>query len=287
MAIPKDLAVYAPVQFAARPGLVYGHIARKERAHAVVVAKDGREYKVPWELLHAHGAGTPKRVTLQDEDGAASFRPGDEVAFRIRSRTLRGAVVRNGPKRALVDCDGEEYRVPYRLLSLIGARDRECGQQRLDACAALAESLISEHGLDGWSFQFDSAQKRAGACKYDTKVISLSRMYCIEVGDEQVRDTLLHEIAHALVGPKHNHDAKWKQVARSIGCTAERCHAVEFAPPKYIASCLRCGWYQKKNRRLRGGVCKKCRTSVTYRPFTQRAWEACSQSQALPAAGNL
>jgi predicted SprT family Zn-dependent metalloprotease len=111
-------------------------------------------------------------------------------------------------------------------------------------------------------------------------VISLSRLYCLKARDDQVRDTILHEIAHALAGPKHNHDARWKSIARSIGCTADRCHTVDFAPARYIASCSRCGWHQKKNRRLRGGVCRTCREPVEYRQFTEQAWEELTQRQA-------
>ena len=41
--------------------------------------------------------------------------------------------------------------------------------------------------------------------------------------DDEVLDTILHEIAHALVGPQHGHDAVWRAKAREIGCTGERC----------------------------------------------------------------
>ena len=41
--------------------------------------------------------------------------------------------------------------------------------------------------------------------------------------DEEVRDTILHEIAHALVGPRHGHDEVWRAMALRIGCSGERC----------------------------------------------------------------
>ena len=40
---------------------------------------------------------------------------------------------------------------------------------------------------------------------------------------DQVRDTILHEIAHALVGPGHGHDAVWKRKCREVGARPERC----------------------------------------------------------------
>ncbi len=277
----KDFALHAPVQFDIGHHLVRGHIARKSHTFAMVVSEDGREFKVPWPLMQRHRRGVARRVSLRSEEGASDFLPGDEVTFQFRSDTLRGVVISNGPKRARVACGERAYKVPYALLSAIGSRERAADQQRLSDCVATAESLVKKHGLDGWGFQFDNAQRRAGSCNYSTRVISLSRLYCLKASADQIRDTILHEIAHALAGPKHNHDAKWKSIARQIGCTAERCHAVDFAPAKYIATCSRCGWHQKKNRRLRGGVCRTCRERVEYRPFTQQAWEELSQKHAL------
>ena len=62
----------------------------------------------------------------------------------------------------------------------------------------LALSLMRKHGLSHWEFGFDRAKRRFGACNFSKKRISLSK-YLTEVNEiEQVRDTILHEIAHAL-----------------------------------------------------------------------------------------
>ena len=161
--------------------------------------------------------------------------------------------------------------MPYGLLAALDSRSRNSDRQRLADCVEMAESLIKKHGLESWSFQFDNARNRAGCCNYAIRVISLSRLYCLKAGQDQVRDTILHEIAHALAGHEHNHDAKWKSIARSIGCTADRCHSIDFSPAKYIVSCLRCGWHVKKNRRLRGAICRTCNGPATYRHFSEQA----------------
>ena len=277
MPTAQDFTVHAPVQFPVGRSIVRGHISRKSRSFAFVVAEDGRKFNVPWPLVQHHQSGAPKNVSLHSEVRMADFLPGAEVSFPYRSDTLCGVVVGNGPKRARVDCAGTEYTVTYGALTAVNSDGRESNERRLSDCVAVAEALIQLHGLDGWSFQFDTAQKRAGSCAFNTKVISLSRLYCLKASDAQVRDTVLHEIAHALAGPKHNHDATWKRIARSIGCTADRCHVLDFAPAKYISSCSRCGWHQKKNRRLRGGVCRTCGQVVTYRRFTQQIWDTLSQ----------
>jgi hypothetical protein len=51
----------------------------------------------------------------------------------------------------------------------------------------------------------DSAVRRFGTCRYSRKLITLSRQL-IELNDQaRVLDTILHEIAHALAGPKTGH----------------------------------------------------------------------------------
>jgi predicted SprT family Zn-dependent metalloprotease len=38
------------------------------------------------------------------------------------------------------------------------------------------------------------------------------------------RNTVLHEAAHIIAGLENGHNRVWKLIARSIGCTGERCH---------------------------------------------------------------
>lgn len=88
---------------------------------------------------------------------------------------------------------------------------------------ALAEHLLEVHGLEGWSVEYDSAKRRAGVCRFHTRTLGLSAPLTALHGEGEVRDTILHEIAHALVGPRHGHDAVWRRAAVAIGCSGERC----------------------------------------------------------------
>jgi predicted SprT family Zn-dependent metalloprotease len=87
----------------------------------------------------------------------------------------------------------------------------------------LASGLMARHRLTGWRLVFDNAKTRAGVCRYDSKEIGLSRplISLYEVG--QVTEIVLHEIAHALAGPRHGHDRVWQATARRIGCSGDRC----------------------------------------------------------------
>ncbi|MBM6404151.1 SprT-like domain-containing protein [Phycicoccus sp. CSK15P-2] len=88
---------------------------------------------------------------------------------------------------------------------------------------ALGRALLTEHGLDGWTVVADRAKTRAGVCRFGRRQIGISGPLTALHDEAEVRDTLLHEIAHALVGPEHGHDAVWREAAVRIGCTGERC----------------------------------------------------------------
>ena len=146
----------------------------------------------------------------------------------------------------------------------------------LQEAKTLAITLMDKHGLldSGWYFEFDNAKRRFGCCKFRTKRITLSRPLVSLNVESEVKDTILHEIAHALVGHLHGHDSVWRRKALEIGCNGERCYSsAEVIKPesKYIAKCGGCGKVYAKHKRARAGVrssCGKCsggRYNDTYR----------------------
>ncbi|QIG61592.1 SprT-like protease [Mycobacterium phage Ximenita] len=96
----------------------------------------------------------------------------------------------------------------------------------------IAEALIREHGLTGWSVTFDNARRRAGVCKYTSRQIGLSKPLMAQRSYADTWQTITHEIAHALVGHSHGHDAVWAAKHRSLGGNGQRCfeHLDETAP---------------------------------------------------------
>lgn len=101
---------------------------------------------------------------------------------------------------------------------------------------ALAEHLLVRHGLHDWQVAYDNAKRRAGVCRYRDKTIGLSAPLTALHTHDDVRDTILHEIAHALAGPEHGHDAHWRRVAMGIGCSGERCVSTD--SPRVAAAWL-------------------------------------------------
>lgn len=131
---------------------------------------------------------------------------------------------------------------------------------------------MAEHLADeGWRFDFDNAKSRFGACHYRTKKITLSG-YLVPLNDEaEVRNTILHEIAHALAGAASGHGPEWKRVARSIGCTGDRCYdnnVVQGPQATYEAVCS-CGIVHKrfrKSRRMDYLRCSLCHGHLLFKP---------------------
>ena len=138
----------------------------------------------------------------------------------------------------------------------------------LSGVRLLADSLLNKHNLfdKGWSFSFDRAKRRAGSCKFSKKEITLAKAYAKQEDFKEIKNTILHEIAHALVGPKHGHNEIWRQKALEIGCDAERYHRVVFSKPKYILTCInRCfevARYRVNQNFLRSRICSKCKDKL-------------------------
>ena len=146
-------------------------------------------------------------------------------------------------------------------------RQRQAPQgRRLQAILELAYSLLAEHGLQNWHISFDHARRRAGMCNFSKKTISLSRYYAREATIEHITDTILHEIAHALVGPSHGHDAVWRRKAQDIGCSAKRCHNLTFAKASWIMTCPNGCFATRRHRRRFGLVCSSCKQNVEFVP---------------------
>jgi predicted SprT family Zn-dependent metalloprotease len=134
-----------------------------------------------------------------------------------------------------------------------------------------ARTLMQQHGLADWMFRFDHARRRFGSCRYGRKIITLSKHLTFLNAEEQVRDTILHEIAHALT-PGNGHGRKWKATCIRIGAQPTRCYSDhEVQSPsrpaaRYQIGCQTCGWWQDRRRLTPSRyVCRRCRAKIVYR----------------------
>ncbi|MDJ1115510.1 SprT-like domain-containing protein [Microbacterium dauci] len=130
-----------------------------------------------------------------------------------------------------------------------------------------AEELLAAHLDASWSFAFDNAKRRAGACDYHRKRITLSRYLSARYDDTTNRQTILHEIAHALAGPSAGHGAEWKRIARALGYTGGVTHrgetATELAP--WVGTCPAGHVAYRHRRATRATSCAICAPSFDAR----------------------
>lgn len=130
----------------------------------------------------------------------------------------------------------------------------------LNEAKVLACELMQQHGLldSGWYFEFDKAKCRYGCCFYSLKKITLSAPLT-EIRDESwVRNTVLHEIAHALVGRKNGHNEVWRAKAIELGCNGSRCSDDVSLKGKWKAVCPNNHIFYRHRKPKRKSSCGKC-----------------------------
>ncbi len=270
-----DIRIQDPVCFATSRGQESGFVAAISGRKADVVALSGDEYVVPLFMLARRPGESPKRVFTTDQMLRCAFRINDTVSFQNKGKKITGAINQLNPTRARVTDEDTHWNVPYSMLHGEQAETRkQHSLEKLTATAQLADRLLEQHGLKEWRFTYDNANKRAGSCDHTRQIISMAEQFCLTVDADQIADTLLHEIAHALVGARHGHDAIWQAKAREIGCSAERTHCINFSAPRYIVSCKSCGTYGARDKRGKNQVCKRCKTPITYELYSEALWNA-------------
>lgn len=105
-----------------------------------------------------------------------------------------------------------------------------------------------------------------GSCEYRRKYIRISK-YHIKANEwQEIEDTMLHEIAHALTPDDAGHGRAWKQMCVKIGARPNRVVSnetmikiKEIAKPKYMYACPNCNHKRPAYRKLkREMACSAC-----------------------------
>lgn len=96
-------------------------------------------------------------------------------------------------------------------------------------------------GLDTWHFEWEKTIRRMGCCKYAPRAVLLSIYYVrkyLALDQEQIRRTVLHELAHALAWDYNQtagHDSTWHAFCLALGIGGEksRSRVENFAPKEH------------------------------------------------------
>ena len=130
-------------------------------------------------------------------------------------------------------------------------------------CEGILRPFIVSGELPGWSFRFDGSVRRFGCCKYTRKEITLSAKLTELNNESDVRDTMLHEIAHALLSKAEGHGYLWKETVKKLGGKPERCYSgkdIKTPEKSFRGTCPGCQRTIERFKRMQiacGRCCKK------------------------------
>jgi hypothetical protein len=138
---------------------------------------------------------------------------------------------------------------------------------------SLARELMAQHGLSHLSFDWHRSNRAVGICHYArldswsqwaASKITLS-LGLVQVNDEVViRNTILHEIAHAKAGNQAGHGPLWKLVAIAVGAKPEATCGigVNLVPTKIRAVCPLCSqvhYFYRMPKSTKYCMCQKAK----------------------------
>ena len=128
---------------------------------------------------------------------------------------------------------------------------------------AEAQDMLHQYGLKDWQVVFDHGRIRLGSCDYHKRRISLSRYFVRNNAASDIKETILHEIAHALVGPGHGHGPVWQRQAQALGIpTRASARHVQMPEPPWNLVCKGCGQIVARRHRRRMDIrryaCRDC-----------------------------
>jgi predicted SprT family Zn-dependent metalloprotease len=135
----------------------------------------------------------------------------------------------------------------------------------INQALTLASKLMKNHPeLKTWRVSTNNRKGSFGVCKHTSKIIELSSLLLPAMTDNAIKDTIIHEISHALT-PGHHHDNIWKHKCIELGGNGQRCGGVDKYEngeegrqivmqklAKYTLTCPVCGTNYHMNRKTSG-----------------------------------
>lgn len=218
----QEGVVFAPLMLDPAKPTRTGGLSHEGRHRAEAAIRLG-EKTVPVLVSMKHLRFNPDRdpgdwVTIEDAYGARDDHdPGDWVTIE--------------------EC-GCHSCAPARMNPRAPKRAATGAYADLDSIVPVIAEALAKHGLtmaNVAEVKFTRGGKsRAGACAYSRILnkckITFNGLAWPAFTEEQRLNTILHEAAHAiqfLTTGRSDHGPVWQRIAKSIGCTGDRCMSVE------------------------------------------------------------
>lgn len=136
-----------------------------------------------------------------------------------------------------------------------------------------------------WSFKWHKEPEAWGLCDESDWTVGLSKRFVEHAaGEAYVIDTILHEVAHALVGCARQHDDVWKATALKLGAEPTDTGGNEYIKPSYFKyrlivkkgselEVLPGGWVSKPTRPIKYSYLPQRRESTRGKLFYAKQYE--------------
>lgn len=137
------------------------------------------------------------------------------------------------------------------------------------------QEYINKVWLYNWKIKVSEKQKRSlGLCDQTNKELRFSKFLIENETELEIKNTLIHEVAHAMVGNKEWHWRKWIEMAKFLWLKNPKTYNTSAKQPPwlYIMQCPNCkeeiSYFKKVKKTWKG--CLNCCVKFNYWKFDKK-----------------
>jgi len=127
--------------------------------------------------------------------------------------------------------------------------------------------------IPNYRFKWFNRKQTFGMCSSREKIIYLSKSLCLANDLDRIKDTILHEIAHALA-PKDGHNFIWEEVFKTLGGSGRARFDetnTNVIKGRFKYKCGNCGFVRGFFRRIkRSYACPHCCKKYNSNRYTDK-----------------
>lgn len=131
--------------------------------------------------------------------------------------------------------------------------------EKINIAIKSAEEMIAYHGLD-FSVMVNRRRVTLAETHHDDKTIFLSRWFIIATDKRTFEGVVLHEIAHAMLGPGFGHGEEFQELCGMISPTDDFIlpHTGRTPTQRYKYECEGCDYFGFSNAKRHDLGCAAC-----------------------------